>query len=255
MRTLIVVLVFIFFATCIYGEGNWFNESSEHFIIYYKSTPDLFITKVIDSAEYCYDQIADELGFRRFDFWLWDNRAKIYVYDTAAEYQQVTGLPSWSQGAAFPKDKIIHTFPAKQGFFDNILPHEMSHIIFREFVGFNNYAVPLWLDEGVACYHDKQARAQSRKIVQDAMKKEILISPENLANINPLVMTNKSEVNLFYSESLSLIDYLISEFGRDSFVLFCQGLRDKKDLEAALSYAYPFNSLADLEEAWRHYLK
>ena len=54
-----------------------------------------------------YDKIADDLGFRRFDFWLWDKRAKIYIYDDVRSYQAATNQPSWSSGCAIIKDKII----------------------------------------------------------------------------------------------------------------------------------------------------
>ena len=50
-------------------------------------------------------------------------------------------------------------------------------------------------------------------------------------------------------------DYLIKEYGKDNFVLFCQNLRDKKDLRRALCLVYPFSGLQDFGEAWQRYLK
>ena len=54
---------------------------------------------------------------------------------------------------------------------------------------------------------------------------------------------------------MNAVDYLMDKFGRDSFVLFCQTLRDKKDLDAAIRYAYPFSDLSELQEGWKHNLK
>jgi len=234
---------------------KWLESKSEHLIVYYNNAPESFIDKLIDKAEDYYNEIADDLGFRRFNFWLWDNRAKVYVYDGAAEYQAATGLPPWSAGAAVPRDKIIHTFPNKQGFLDVVLPHEMAHIIFREFVGFNNTAVPLWLDEGVASYEQGARRQGSKEIVKQALAKDTFISLSDLCKINPLSLGDEKAVDLFYAEALSLIDYLIKKFGQDSFVSFCQGLRDKKNLDAAIRYAYGFADLEDLNEAWQKSLK
>ena len=164
-------------------------------------------------------------------------------------------MPVWSQGAVVPQEKTIRTFPNERQFFDTVLPHELGHIVFREFVGFHNYAVPLWLDEGVASYQEKVRRDTAKKLVKDALKKEELIALTQLSKINPLFLTDKREVDLFYAESLNLVDYLITEFGKDSFVSFCQALRDKKNLDAALRSAYSFEDLEELDEAWQKYLK
>jgi hypothetical protein len=151
-------------------------------------------------------------------------------------------------------EKIIYTFAYAHGFFDTTLPHEMGHIIFREFVGFNNYAVPRWLDEGVASYQEKGMRAIADKLVKEAIKNNNFINLERLTGMNPQLMSDTGLVNLFYMESLSLIDFLVKEYGSDNFVLFCQGLRDKQDLERAINYAYPFRNIKELDKGWQKYL-
>lgn len=232
----------------------WHTIKSTHFIIYYRTVEDKFLEELIDRSEDYYNKIADSLGFRRYNFWLWENRAKIYIYDDAKTYQAATGQPSWSSGCAIMKEKIIYTFPYARGFFETILPHEMGHIIFREFVGFDNSAIPFWLDEGVASYQEKPKRVTSDGIVKDAIQNDKFINLERLSSLNPQVIEDAELVNLFYAESLSLIDYLIKEYGQDNFVLFCQALRDKKDLAGALAYAYPFRNTQDLSRKWEIYL-
>lgn len=213
-----------------------------------------FINKVIDNCERYYEKIADSLGFRRFNFWLWENRAKLYIYDGAKEYQAATGEPSWSLGSVRPNDKVINTFVDAPYFFDTILPHEMGHIIFREFVGFKNQAIPLWLDEGVATYQEKERYALARKIVKSALEKGIFMNLEGLYNFNPRQSSTEA-VGVFYSEAVSIVDFLIKEYGSDRFVLFCQYLRDKKDLPKALIASYPLRSIQELEEEWIKFLK
>jgi len=68
------------------------------------------------------------------------------IYDNADDYVQAGKMASWSHGVASPKNKVIRTFPAAHGFFDSTLPHELGHIIFREFVGFKAQ-VPIWFEE------------------------------------------------------------------------------------------------------------
>jgi len=257
MRRCLVLSLFIFLCSfsLIAAQDKWNISKGTHFIVYFKNAPESFIQKVIDNAENYYNEIADNLGFRRYNFWLWDNRARIYIYDDAQDYCANTGQPSWSGGCANIKDKIIHTFPFAKGFFETVLPHEMGHIIFREFVGFDNNAIPLWLDEGVASYQQDLRNSTADKIVKDAIKKGEFIGLDSLSNINPHTITDTNKVNLFYAESVSMVDFLIKKFGQDSFIYFCQQLRDKKDFSKALASAYPFKDIQELNESWLHYLK
>jgi hypothetical protein len=232
------------------AASDWLVEKSSHFVVYYKHASNDFIEELIERSEDYYNKIAEKLGFRRYDFWLWDNRAKIYIYDDAQSYQAATHQPAWSSGCAMITDKIIHTFPYAKGFFETTLPHELGHIIFREFVGFDNYEIPLWLDEGVSSYQEDFKRQIGNRIVRAAIENNKLISLEKLSDFDPKLTGDRELVDLFYAEAVSVIDYLISEFGVDSFVIFCQALRDKRDLERAIASSYPFESIEKLGLAW-----
>ncbi|RJP29808.1 MAG: hypothetical protein C4533_02130 [Candidatus Omnitrophota bacterium] len=255
-RVLIVSLLLVLFLLpgALTADDEWKESKSRHFIIYYKAAPYDFIQQVISEAEDYYDDIAYDLGFTRYEFWLWDNRAKIYIYNDAKDYQINTGQPDWSSGCAFVKDKVIKTYPNARSFFNSVLPHEMGHIIFREFVGFNNPAIPIWLEEGVASYQEKARLNQAKRIIKQAIKDEAFIELEQLSGKFNLGMAGQEAVSIFYAESLSIVDYLIREFGKDNFVLFCQALRDKKNLDRALSSAYRFNNSKELSIYWKRYL-
>ncbi len=256
-KGLLAVLIFaglLSSALSVSWADRWFEEKTTHFVIYYRGAKDSFLYKLIEKAEDYYDRIADDLGFRRFDFWLWDNRAKIYIYDTAEEYQQETRQPAWSAGCASPAAKTITTYSNAQGFFDSVLPHEMSHIIFREFVGFDNPAVPVWLEEGVASYQQIKRDSGIKMRLKTALADGTFIPLESLKNMSPAMMMNTAMVELFYLEASGAVDFLINEYGKDNFVLFCQQLRDKRVFERALTYAYPLRDIKDLDDAWQHYI-
>jgi hypothetical protein len=252
---LLLVTVLVFGFCCQARAEPWKNTTSTHFIIYYKNAPEDFLNELIEKAEGYYDKIADDLGFRRFDFWLWDNRAKIYIYDNAQDYQQVTGHPAWSSGCAYPRQKIIHTFPYAKKFFDVVLPHEMGHIIFREFVGFDNSAIPIWLDEGVASYEQPLKFSEAQALVKEARDNNRLMSLQELFKSDPQLMSDTYRVSLFYAQSVSIVDYLVKKLGQDTFVSFCQQLRDKNDFEKALSSNYNLSNISELDEDWRRYLR
>jgi hypothetical protein len=253
---LYLMLFFGFFASVSAQEADkWQIAKSTHFIIYYQNASESFVDRIIEKSEDYYNQIADDLGFRRYNFWLWDERAKIYIHNDAQSYQAATKEPSWSSGCALAKEKIIHSFPNARGFSETILPHELGHIIFREFVGFENSAIPVWLDEGVASHQEKIKYAMVNRRVKAAIEENKFMSIETISGLNPHTIQDNELVSLFYEESVSIIDYLIKEFGKDSFVVFCQALRDKKNLEKAMASVYPFSNINALNLAWKEYLQ
>lgn len=247
-------LFFLFFTQAYAGNDNWKIAKSTHFIIHYKNATEDFVKQASDKAEEDYDKIASELGFNRFNFWLWDNRAKIYIYDSPEDYQSATGEAAWSAGTAVVKSKVITVFVSKPDFFNTILSHEMGHIIFREFVGFDNYALPLWLDEGVASYQEKAKYAAANLYIRKHMEEGDFMDLRQLSRFSGRASGDDETVKLFYAEAFSIVDFLVKRFGSDSFVSFCQSLRDKKDLEQAIASAYPFKSLQALDEEWQKYL-
>ncbi len=234
---------------------KWSEEKSNHFIIYYKNAPKDFIENVTDSAEEYYSSITRDLGFTRFEAWLWDERAMIYIYDGAEDYLNATKQPSWSGGSAAFREKKISTYPMASGFFDTLLPHELGHIIFREFVG-DRHDLPLWLEEGVASCQERARRYGSSKKVKEAIAQKKFIPLPELGKVHLFNTQDKEFVELFYAESGSVIYFLLTEFNRRNFVDFCKALKDGKEFNASLHEGYPrFDNLEDLNQAWLRYLE
>ena len=238
-----------------FDEKGWHIEKSTHFIVYYKEANDNFIRKVIDEAEGCYKGIAENQGFTRYNFWLWDNRAKIYIYNDGKDYQEKTGKPAWSGGAAYYHEKVIETYPWAGGFFQFLLPHELGHIIFREFIGGQGNA-PAWIDEGVAMFQEKARRPDVKKKLLEAIDEKKMIPLDKLSQLNIGFVNDKELVELYYLESLSVVSYLFDAFGKDNFVRFCYALKDRKPFDAALNDGYRvFKNVEDLHKAWVRYIK
>ena len=145
------------FNCCLWAEADWRLHKSSHFVLYYHSSiPGQFIRRFSDKCEYYYHSLTREIGLRRFDFWTWENRAKVYIYPTRQSYIQATGRPEASLASVQPGKKLIKTFYFSKDLFDIILPHEISHIMFKELVGFNK-KVPVKTQEAFASSHEKRA--------------------------------------------------------------------------------------------------
>jgi hypothetical protein len=259
---------------------DWQQLSSDHFNLYFVSADDKFARAVLDKSEVYYAQIASDLGYARYsEFWTWANKVKIYIYPDQASFMEATGEPEWSQGMAdYLKKEIIGYFGSK-GFEDSILPHEMAHLIFRDFVGFKG-EVPLWLDEGVAQWHEKVRREEVRRMTKGQYEKDSLLSIKDMMKLDirnikykdtvyirpiktksgergVLFLSGDSLISTYYLQAVSLVDFLILEYGTDTFTHFCRQLRDGKSLEEALGFAYPafIRNLDDLERVWKNYIE
>ena len=257
-RILFIIMTFIFsFSPFVdAAKKDWNEEKSTHFIIYYRKAPDEFVERVVEASERYYEDIIEDMGFSRYDnFWLWDNRAKIYVYDSQEDYVEASGQPGWAGGHVYSEGKVIWTYPWAAGFFDTLLPHELGHIIFRELIGYRSN-IPIWLDEGVACYQEQSRRWGAKEKVKKAMDENKFINLDKLNSLKPHDLTDKEVVDLFYSESVSIITFLIERYGKYRFKTFMRSLKEAKDVNSALnSTYYNLKNLDDLGKAWEKYIK
>lgn len=228
----------------------WKTEKSQHTIIYYQDVPVGYVERLINEAEKYYNSILEDLGYRRFEFWSWDNRAKIYLYKDAYDYHADTQGLYWSAAEVDVKKRVIKTFVEQGLFFDSILPHEMTHIIFREFVG-DKISLPLWLDEGIACSQEKSNLNERMRVARD------LVVRSTSVDLNMLSGIKDSETitpRIFYAEAASLVVFLLEQYGRDKFLEFSRRLRDGIDWQEALMSAYRFADLNDMQEKWKEFM-
>ena len=240
---------------CLAENAEWQELKGDHFIVYYRMD-EKFAKNTLRLSEVYYNQIASDLGYPRYsNFWQWDNRVKIYLHPTRDEFLRASGQAEWSNGMASYTRKEIETFTASDGFLDGILPHEITHLIFRDFVGFKG-EVPLWLDEGVAQWEEPKKRALAKPVALNLFQNNRQIPLKELTGIRDLATKDEQSVYYFYMQSICLVDFLIRRYGAPAFTDFCRQLRDGKNLEEALSFAYPgsLDSLELLEAKWKKYV-
>lgn len=248
---------FVFFSSLCFAQVTqllWEVKKSEHFNIYYRGVSVQYVDEVIKKSEACYRDITQELGFTRYsDFWTWDKRAKIYIFSNKDEYVKITNQPVWSAAGTNIFTREIYGYMGMDNFFDIILPHELGHIIFREFVG-NKKRLPVWLDEGISSYLEKDYR-QDRLVVA-----KVLIKTASFMQIPELGRMKRGGIfmpDIFYAEAASIIEFLLRTYGKDKFVEFCRKLRDLRSdqkWEVALKQVYKFDSVEDLNKAWMQFL-
>lgn len=271
-------LIYFLFSATVAVAQDWQELGGDHFIVCF-SKDKKFAKTVLDKAEVYYKRIALELGYPRYsEFWTWDSRVRIYIYPNRSSFLQATDQPAWSHGMADYINKKISSFFGSNEFIDSILPHEMAHLIFRDFVGFKG-EIPLWLDEGVAQWAEEAKRDEMKHMVKQLYEQDKLLLLNDLMNLDirtmkemkrvyirpsitkdgeagVLFLSTDALVGIYYLASVSLIGFLIERYGSSSFAHFCRELRDGKKLQEALKFAYPahIRNLEELEAKWREYL-
>jgi len=241
----------LFFLAHTAQTQEWQEIKSEHFIIYFVGNKK-FAKDVSRKSETYYRNIASELGYQRHSgFWTWDHRVKIYIYPDRNSFLNATGQPKWSEGVANYTKKEISSYAWSEDFLDALLPHEMTHLIFRDYVGFKG-EVPLWLDEGVAQWMEPQKRKAVKLAIRRLASQEKLLSLNQMMTLDIRQSNNSDLVTVYYIQAVSLVSFLVTKYSTARFINFCRQLRDGKSIVDSLRFAYPTSvrSIEDLQEKW-----
>lgn len=274
-RILALVCLACFFQPAF--ADSWEELKGEHFIVLY-SQNEAFAKQILNKSEKYYQNIAHDLGYARYaKYWSWDNRVRIYLYKDKPSYLSQTQSPQWSEGLANYRDRIIAGYAGSKDFLESVLPHEIAHLIFRDFVGFKG-DVPAWLDEGIAQWWTKGLKDQSIHIqVKKLFDQDALLSIDDITGMEPqkiqdltymkkvktkdgqkalLVLKPNQLITTFYLQAASLVGFMRERYGADRFTRFCRELRDGKTMDKALQNTYGeyFSDSSGLEKAWRQFL-
>jgi hypothetical protein len=235
---------------------TWYEKTSTHFRVFYQQQP-AFATAVLQEAEVAYRQIQLDLGLTHVVLrdqrpWLWEQRCQIYLYPDRLTYHQATGAPPWSGGFVKYRQRLIASYMGAASFLDHTLPHELAHILFREFVGFENPRIPLWLDEGVAQFAEAGRRDVAWGTMRSWLDQNFYVPLTQLQTLR-LGHASGGAAHVFYTQAATLVHFFIAAYGSRRFLDFCSNLRDGYPIERALSLATAsrLSSLDDLEAAWR----
>lgn len=251
LKRVYFLLLFIFFTfSGISQESyNWHREESENFYIYYRNAPLDYIKKVKKLAESYYWKLENKLGLLHLQF-----HTKIYIYDNKEDYLKFTHRPAWSSGCAYLEEKTIKSFFNSKDFLTRVLPHELGHIMFDEYLA--GRKVPLFLHEGIAQFCEKSLRRNKFKyIIKKALRGKMFIPLGKLVKIEGSYLAkNPQEVSIFYAESIGIIDYLLEKHGKFNFRSFLREIKEGSDLEKAIKWAFGYDSIEELNKEWVEYL-
>jgi hypothetical protein len=179
-----------------------------------------------------------------------DGPIDLYIFANTDDMKDaILYEPSWTGGQAFPEQNIviIGISPAELDWGKDAIVHELTHVL----VGHLTFSclgdVPTWLNEGLAVYSEGPLDQGSQNQLEQAIRDNTLLSVRSLSG-------GFSEVSdkalLSYSQSYSLVKFLIETYGQDKMTALLVSLRDGTTIDDALKQTYGFD-VDGLEDAWR----
>jgi hypothetical protein len=180
-----------------------------------------------------------------------DSLIDLYIYADAADMKDaILYEPAWTGGEAFPEfDIVILGISAADLDYwgrDAII-HELTHVLVGHLTFTCLGVVPTWLNEGLAVYSEGQLDAASQAQLNQAIQENSLLSVRSLSGGFSEVT---SKANLSYSQSYSLVKFLIDTYGQAKMTALLVTLRDGNSIDDALIQVYGFD-VDGLEDAWR----
>ena len=128
----------------------------------------------------------------------------------------------------------------------DVVPHELTHLVFDTAVDNDYHGPPRWLNEGLATYLSVGYTTEWRATTAQAVRLGTLIPLHALVNQFPTTSQLFYEA---YGISTSAVDYLIRTHGRDAMVKlvrsYAEGVSDDEAFKAAIGI-----DTAAFETAW-----
>lgn len=207
---------------------------------------DAFGQRALDIGQRAIEEASTLLGVTErdpIDFFIYADRDAFYDVIGA-------GLPENVGGLAVTQIRTLFANIAPSAVDDPwvgiVVPHELTHLVFKTAVK-NPYHDPLhWLNEGLAVYLSEGFGAGTRASVDRAGRSGDLMPLQALVGQFP---STADKFSLAYDEAVSAIDYMVRTYGREALVKLIRSYADGVSDDAAFSAALGVDT-AGFEAGW-----
>jgi hypothetical protein len=226
------------------SEHKWKTVTADKLDLHYYSDDQAFAQDLLKAAENGLKFNQTESGLSAL------SPIDLYIYaDTNDLKDAILYEPSWTGGQAFPDFDIV-ILGISQSDIEwgrDAIVHELTHVLVGHLTFSCLGGVPTWLNEGLAVYSEGGLDPASQSQLDDAIKNDTLLTVRSLSAGFSEV---PSKAYLSYSQSYSIVKFLVETYGQDKMTALLTSLRDGATVDDALMDAYGFN-VEGLEDAWR----
>ena len=223
---------------------NWQVISGGNINLHYYDGGLGFGQALHDSAVTALVRLAQDVGISP------EKPVDIYIYANTNDLRDaILYEPAWIGGQAFPENNIVIIgISADQlDWGKSTEAHELTHVLVGHLTFTCLGFIPTWLNEGLAMYGE--GVSQTAEVAQfDRAKAADQLLP--LRSLTGGFSEEADRANLSYTESFSVINFLIKTYGRDKMTALLTGLRNGATADEALQSVYGFDANG-LEDDWR----
>lgn len=226
------------------SKHSWKTLTADKLNLHYYSGTQAFAQDLLNAAKAGLDFNRTQSGL------VAESPIDLYIYASTRDLTDaILYEPSWTGGQAFPDHDIV-ILGISQSDIEwgrNAIVHEITHVLVGHLTFSCLGGVPTWLNEGLAVYSERGLDPASQRQLDDAIKNDTLLSVRSLSAGFSEV---PSKAYLSYSQSYSIVKYLIEAHGQAKMTALLTSLRDGATVDDALMKTYGFN-VEGLEDAWR----
>jgi hypothetical protein len=213
---------------------EWQTKGLETVTLHWYEGNDDFAQRALDIGEAAIDRAADLLGVEEVapvDFFVYASEEPFRDALGPGTRENVGGQANSSIRTMFG---LIEPSEIQSDWVDTLVSHELTHLVFADATD-NPYRIPpRWLNEGLAVYLSEGYSNGDRRQVESAARNGDLFPLEGLAGLFP---STRNRFSLAYAESVSGVDWFISQYGEPVLVSLIQsyagGVTDDEAFQAA----------------------
>ena len=225
---------------------DWKTLEGDLITVHWTKGGDAFARKALDIGEQAVKDTSALLGVTETE------PIDFFIYPDEQSFRTALG-PGTRENVGGQAHADIRTLFAliEPGAIDDpwvgiVVPHELTHLVFDTAVENPYRFPPRWLNEGLAVYLSEGYGSSDQNRVADAVDSRDLLP---LVALGAQFPTDPDKTVLAYAESVSAIDYLVRQHGRDALVALVLAYKDGLTDNEALIKA-PGEDMATFQAGW-----
>ncbi len=177
---------------------------------------------------------------------------EFFIYGNTADMREaLLYVQEWAGGIAFTEYNII-LIGVPPSLVDtwgtSTVQHELAHLVIGQFArSCLGGDLPTWLSEGLAVYAEGEPTEQIQGDIETGINENAF---QPVRSLNGAFPARDTAATSAYSQSYSLVAYLLETYGQEKMQELLLVLADAAGYDAALEQVYGFNA-DGLETAWR----
>ena len=244
---LTIALVLLTFVSVLGVRAEiWHSIESDHFVVRFTGNEGA-ARDIQNIAEDFYPKVTSDLGYSV------EGKITIWFCKSQKEFNRAVNAPiqDWAAGAAYPlRLRIAIRDPAsgknKKINLNHLVRHEITHVIFGQYVGQNLEYVPRWFNEGLAMYEAEEwTYGQYWTMLTGALSNS-LIPLYELAEDFP---QRESQARMAYAQSCSIVTFMAKKYGSNSLRECVRLIAEGRGIDEAMAGATGIDTIW-LEKKW-----